>query len=241
RAEPEQREPEQARGDPPRAPALAPLEQVAEDGDERGGEGGVGDERAHRVREEERELEGVHRALHAEGVLRDDLAHEPEHAREPRREREDRGRPREPASAPGGGDDRSGGGVRGLACAGRLHHPDDTRRRGGAPERAAGLWYHPGRPRSAGVFRAMANIRQQKKRIRIAAAERLENLRYRSTVKTLTRRLAAAVEGGDAEAVEAEHRNLVRWLDRAVARGALHRNTAARKKSQAARLASGGS
>ncbi|HZO96902.1 MAG TPA: 30S ribosomal protein S20 [Gaiellaceae bacterium] len=87
----------------------------------------------------------------------------------------------------------------------------------------------------------MANIRQQKKRIRIAAAERLENLRYRSTVKTLTRRLAAAVEGGDAEAVEAEHRNLVRWLDRAVARGALHRNTAARKKSQAARLASGGS
>jgi small subunit ribosomal protein S20 len=83
----------------------------------------------------------------------------------------------------------------------------------------------------------MANIRQQKKRIRTAAGERLENLRYRSTVKTLTKRLAVAVEGGDAAAVETEHRNLVRWLDRAVARGALHRNTAARKKSQAARLA----
>jgi small subunit ribosomal protein S20 len=83
----------------------------------------------------------------------------------------------------------------------------------------------------------MANIRQQKKRIRIASEERLENLRYRSTVKTLTKRLAAAVEGGDAEATEREHRNLVKWLDRAVARGALHRNTAARKKSQAARLA----
>ena len=85
----------------------------------------------------------------------------------------------------------------------------------------------------------MANIRQQKKRIRIAAEERLENLRYRSTVKTLTKRLAAAVEGGDAEAVQTEHRNLVRWIDRAVSRGALHRNTAARKKSQAARLVSG--
>jgi small subunit ribosomal protein S20 len=82
----------------------------------------------------------------------------------------------------------------------------------------------------------MANIRQQKKRIRTAAAERVENLRYRSTIKTLTKRLATAVEGGDATTAETEHRNLVKWIDRAVARGALHRNTAARKKSQAARL-----
>ena len=36
----------------------------------------------------------------------------------------------------------------------------------------------------------MANIKQQKKRIRTAADERLENLRYRSTIKTLTKRLA---------------------------------------------------
>jgi small subunit ribosomal protein S20 len=82
----------------------------------------------------------------------------------------------------------------------------------------------------------MANIRQQKKRIRIAGAERVENLRYRSTIKTLTKRLAAAVEGGDAETAETEHRTLVKWIDRAVSRGALHRNAAARKKSQAARL-----
>jgi small subunit ribosomal protein S20 len=82
----------------------------------------------------------------------------------------------------------------------------------------------------------MANIRQQKKRIRIAGAERVENLRYRSTIKTLTKRLAAAVEGGDVETAETEHRNLVKWIDKAVSRGALHRNTAGRKKSQAARL-----
>jgi small subunit ribosomal protein S20 len=87
----------------------------------------------------------------------------------------------------------------------------------------------------------MANIRQQKKRIRIASEERLENLRYRSTIKTLTKRLGTAVEGGDAAAAETEHRNLVKWIDRAVSRGALHRNTAARKKSQAARLLSRGS
>jgi small subunit ribosomal protein S20 len=86
----------------------------------------------------------------------------------------------------------------------------------------------------------MANIRQQKKRIRIAAEERLENLRYRSTIKTLTKRLAVAVEDGDAKTVEAEHRNLVKWIDRGVARGALHRNAGARKKSQAARLVASG-
>ncbi len=82
----------------------------------------------------------------------------------------------------------------------------------------------------------MANIKQQKKRVRTAARERLENLRYRSTVKTLTRRLESAVEDGDAERAAAEHRTLVRWIDKGVSRGALHRNTAARKKSSAAKL-----
>jgi small subunit ribosomal protein S20 len=85
----------------------------------------------------------------------------------------------------------------------------------------------------------MANIRQQKKRVRIAARQRLENLRYRSTVKTVTRRLRDATADGDAARVEEEHRTLVRWLDRAAAKGALHRNTAARKKAQAAKLAKG--
>ena len=86
----------------------------------------------------------------------------------------------------------------------------------------------------------MPNIKQQKKRVRTGAQERLENLRYSSTIKTLTKRLASAVEGGDAAAVQAEHRGLVKLIARAVTRGALHRNTGARKKSQAARLASSG-
>ena len=85
----------------------------------------------------------------------------------------------------------------------------------------------------------MPNIKQQKKRVRTAAEERLENLRYRSTIKTLTKRLATAVEGGDSAVVETEHKGLVRLIDRAVARGALHRNAGARKKSQAAKIAAG--
>ena len=87
----------------------------------------------------------------------------------------------------------------------------------------------------------MPNLKQQKKRVRIASEERLENLRYASQVKTLTKKLATTVEGGDKAAIEAEHRSLVKLIDRAAARGAFHRNAAARKKSQVAKLASGAS
>ena len=86
----------------------------------------------------------------------------------------------------------------------------------------------------------MPNIKQQERRVRRAARERLENLRYRSTVKTVTRRLEAAVDAGDADAIAAEHRELVRWIDKAASHGALHRNAAARKKAQAARLVGSG-
>jgi small subunit ribosomal protein S20 len=85
----------------------------------------------------------------------------------------------------------------------------------------------------------MPNIKQQKKRVRSAARERLENLRYRSTVKTLTKRLENAVASGETDRATQEHRELVRWIDRAAARGALHRNTAARRKAQASRLLAG--
>jgi small subunit ribosomal protein S20 len=85
----------------------------------------------------------------------------------------------------------------------------------------------------------MPNIKQQEKRVRVAAEQRLQNLRYRSTVKTLTKRLQRAVADGDETTIAAEHRELVRWIDKAASNGALHRNTAARKKAQAARLVSG--
>jgi len=85
----------------------------------------------------------------------------------------------------------------------------------------------------------MPNIKQQEKRVRQTARQRSENLRWRSTAKTLMRRLRDAVEEGDAAEVDTRHREVVRWIDRAVAHGALHKNTAARRKAQAARLAAG--
>ena len=82
----------------------------------------------------------------------------------------------------------------------------------------------------------MPNIKQQEKRVRQATRQRVENLRWRSTAKTLMRRLKEEADGGDASAVGERHRELVSWLDKAAAHGALHRNTAARRKAQAAKL-----
>ena len=85
----------------------------------------------------------------------------------------------------------------------------------------------------------MANIASQEKRILRAARERAENRRYTSAVKTYFRRLTAAVAAGEAEQADAELRSLTAMVDKAVKRGALHRNTGGRKKARAARLRSG--
>jgi small subunit ribosomal protein S20 len=82
----------------------------------------------------------------------------------------------------------------------------------------------------------MANIASQIKRNQRSQRERAENRQYTSAVRTYFRRLQAAVAEGDDERVEAEHRRLVQLIDKAVKRGALHRNNAARKKARAARL-----
>jgi small subunit ribosomal protein S20 len=85
----------------------------------------------------------------------------------------------------------------------------------------------------------MANIHSQKKRILRAERERLENRRYTSRIKTYFRRLERAVSTGDDQAADTEHRALVQTIDKAVKRGALHRNSGARKKSRAARVRRG--
>jgi len=85
----------------------------------------------------------------------------------------------------------------------------------------------------------MANIHSQKKRIIRAERERLENRLYTSTIKTFFRRLEATMASGDTATADAEHRELVSKIDKAVKRGALHKNTGARKKSRAARVLAG--
>jgi small subunit ribosomal protein S20 len=82
----------------------------------------------------------------------------------------------------------------------------------------------------------MANIHSQKKRILRSERERLENRLYTSTIKTYFRRLEGLVDSGEEAAAESAHRDLVSTIDKAVKRGALHRNTGAHRKSRAAHM-----
>ena len=220
-AEDEQRQPEERRGDTPRPLALALLQQVAEHRHERTGQRGVREERAHDVGDEDRDRERVDEAGDAEEVRAHHLADETEDARDRGSRREDGRGPRDAAAVTGVGERR-----RGVLW---LHGALRFSQWGLLPSRG---------PQPRALLR-MANIKQQRKRVRIQERQRGENLRYRSTIKTLTKRLETAVSDGDAERVAAEYRELVRTIDRAATRGALHGNTAARKKSRAARLASG--
>jgi small subunit ribosomal protein S20 len=85
----------------------------------------------------------------------------------------------------------------------------------------------------------MANIASQKKRNQRTERERLENRRLSGAAGTHFRRLERAVASGDESAIDTEHRLLVSRIDKAVQKGALHRNAAARKKSRAARIRAG--
>jgi small subunit ribosomal protein S20 len=82
----------------------------------------------------------------------------------------------------------------------------------------------------------VANIKQQKKRNRRSLEQRDRNLKYRSTIKTLFRRLDEATEAGDGDQIGARARELEHLIDRAAAEGVIHRNNAARKKSRVARM-----
>jgi small subunit ribosomal protein S20 len=84
----------------------------------------------------------------------------------------------------------------------------------------------------------MANIKSQIKRNDRSKRERFENRHYTSQIKTYFRRLEAAVTAGDDDLLAAEYRKLVSLIDKAVKRGALHKNTGGRKKARAARIRS---
>lgn len=81
----------------------------------------------------------------------------------------------------------------------------------------------------------MANIKQQKKRNRRSLKQRDTNVRYRSTVRSGMKRISAAVAEGETITPE-RARELTKLIDRAAARGAIHKNTAARRKSRVARM-----
>jgi small subunit ribosomal protein S20 len=84
----------------------------------------------------------------------------------------------------------------------------------------------------------LANTKQQRKRVRVAQRQRLENLRYKSSIKTYFRRLKDSVSSGDSDTAAQTAKKLTSAIDKAAARNAIHGNNAARKKSRVARLLS---
>lgn len=81
----------------------------------------------------------------------------------------------------------------------------------------------------------MANIKSQIKRIRTNEAARLRNKAVKSELKTLVRRVHAAVATGDKEAATTALRTATTKLDKAVSKGVIHANQAANRKSALAK------
>ena len=78
----------------------------------------------------------------------------------------------------------------------------------------------------------MANIKSAKKRILVNQAKALQNQMIKSQLKTVVKKFNAAVEAGDKAQASELYKLAVKKTDQAVAQGILHKNNAARKKSQ---------
>lgn len=81
----------------------------------------------------------------------------------------------------------------------------------------------------------MANIKSAKKRILVIETKTLRNKMVKSKVKTLTKKVEAAVAAADKAAAAAALKNAVVAIDKAAAKGIFHKNTAARKVSRLAK------
>ena len=80
----------------------------------------------------------------------------------------------------------------------------------------------------------MANIKQQKKRIRQAEARTARNKAVKSELKTRVKNAVRSAETG-AEDTPEKLRVAIKRLDMAAAKGIIHKNQAARRKSRLAR------
>ncbi len=84
----------------------------------------------------------------------------------------------------------------------------------------------------------MANIKSQIKRNRQNEKRGERNKTDRTALKTSTKKVRIAVAAGDAEAATTMQREAARALDKAIAKGIVHKRTAARRKSRLAKAAS---
>ena len=77
----------------------------------------------------------------------------------------------------------------------------------------------------------MPNIKSAKKRVLLSEARNARNKAERSTLKTTLKKFDAAVAEGNRTEAEGAYKVAVKSVDKAVAKGILHKNNAAHKKS----------
>ncbi len=78
----------------------------------------------------------------------------------------------------------------------------------------------------------MANIKSQKKRIKTNEKRRLRNASIRSKMKTMIKKAYQSLTSGDEKLRENAIKQAIATIDRACAKGVIHRNSAARRKSR---------
>jgi len=78
----------------------------------------------------------------------------------------------------------------------------------------------------------MPNIKSAKKRVKVIASKTLKNQMFKTSLKTTIKKYEAAVAAGDKANLDKTYREAVKKVDKAAARGIIHRNKASRKKSQ---------
>ncbi|NLA11533.1 MAG: 30S ribosomal protein S20 [Firmicutes bacterium] len=82
----------------------------------------------------------------------------------------------------------------------------------------------------------MPVTKSAEKRMRQTVKRTARNRHAKSVVKTAIRRFEESLQDGDREVAQNNLRQAVRQIDQAVAKGILHKNNAARKKSRLTRL-----
>ncbi len=82
----------------------------------------------------------------------------------------------------------------------------------------------------------MANIKQQKKRNLTNEKARLANVSFKSSIKTAIKAVEAAVAANDKAKAQEAYLVAASKLDKAVGKGFLHKNNAARHKSRLQKL-----
>lgn len=78
----------------------------------------------------------------------------------------------------------------------------------------------------------MPNIKSAKKRVIVTKSKTLQNKMFKSLAKTTIKKYEAALAAGDKDAAAETYKAAVKIIDKAVANGIIHKNKAARKKSQ---------